>query len=127
MVIEEPEAHLFPTAQNELLELIMLMINSTSSQVIITTHSPYILSSANLLMYSSYVEGKNSNDEDIIDHDYRVSVDDVTAYMLANHKAVDIMDRETNMIEAEKIDDISEVINITLDKLLELEERHGVQ
>lgn len=127
MVIEEPEAHLFPTAQNEILKLIMLMINSTSSQVIITTHSPYILSSANLLMYSSYVEGKNSNDEDIIDHDYRVSVDDVTAYMLANHKAVDIMDRETNMIEAEKIDDISEVINITLDKLLELEERHGVQ
>ena len=54
-------------------------------------------------------------------------MDDVTAYMLANHKAVDIMDRETNMIEAEKIDDISEVINITLDKLLELEERHGVQ
>lgn len=127
MVIEEPEAHLFPTAQNEILELIMLMINATSSQVIITTHSPYILSAANLLMYSSYVEGKNNTDEDIIDHDYRMSVDDVTAYMLTNHKAVDIMDRESNMIEAEKIDDISEVINNTLDKLLQMEEQNGMQ
>ena len=31
MVIEEPEAHLFPTAQKEMLELIILMINATSS------------------------------------------------------------------------------------------------
>lgn len=126
MVIEEPEAHLFPTAQNDILELIMLMINVTSSQVIITTHSPYILSSANLLMYSSYVEGKNKENSDIIDYDYRINEKNVSAYMLKNHVAIDIMDRDTNMIEAEKIDSISEIINSNLDKLLQREEQNGM-
>lgn len=127
MVIEEPEAHLFPTAQNEILELIMLMINATRSQVIITTHSPYILSSANLLMYSSYVEKENKTSGDIIDSDYRMDVSNVSAYMLSNHVANDIMDRDTNMIKAEKIDGISEIINNTLDQLLQLEEQNGMQ
>lgn len=127
MVIEEPEAHLFPTAQKEILELIILMINATSSQVIITTHSPYILTSANLLMYSSYVEGENKKVDDIIDFDYRINVNNVSAYMLNNHVAIDIMDREANMIEAEKIDGISEIINSTLDRLLQMEEKNGMQ
>ncbi len=110
MVIEEPEAHLFPTAQKEMLELIILMINATSSQVVITTHSPYMLSSANLLMYSSHVEGDSSGNSSIIDRDYRIKANAVSSYLLSNHIAVDIMDRDTYMIKADRIDSISEDI-----------------
>ena len=115
MVIEEPEAHLFPTAQKEMLELIILMINATSSQVVITTHSPYMLSSANLLMYSSYVEGDAGGNSSIIDRDYRIKANAVSSYLLSNHIAVDIMDRDTYMIKADRIDSISEDINNSLE------------
>ncbi len=45
VIIEEPEAHLFPIAQKNVVSLISLMVNSTDSRAIITTHSPYILTS----------------------------------------------------------------------------------
>lgn len=56
VVIEEPEAHLFPIAQKDMISLYALMVNATDSQVIITTHSPYILTSSNILLYSEKVE-----------------------------------------------------------------------
>lgn len=121
MVIEEPEAHLFPTAQKKMIELIALMINSTSSQVIITTHSPYILSSTNLLLYSSYVEGNSNEKNDIVNLAFRLAKDDVSAYLLNNKKVIDIMDRDADMIEADKIDAISGEINNLLDLLIQKE------
>ena len=53
------QAHLFPIAQKDVVSLISLMLNSTDSKAIITTHSPYILTSLNILLYSDKVE-KNS-------------------------------------------------------------------
>ena len=42
-VIEEPEAHLHPIAQKHLMHIIALMRNHIDSQIVITTHSPYLL------------------------------------------------------------------------------------
>jgi predicted ATPase len=42
-VIEEPEAHLHPIGQKHLMHLIALMRNHINSQIVITTHSPYLL------------------------------------------------------------------------------------
>ena len=42
-VIEEPEAHLHPMAQKHLMHIIALMRNHIDSQIVITTHSPYLL------------------------------------------------------------------------------------
>lgn len=55
IVIEEPEAHLFPESQKEITNLIALMSNIETSQVIITTHSPYILASINNLILAEKV------------------------------------------------------------------------
>ena len=63
VVIEEPEAHLFPIAQKDMISLIALMVNATDSQVIITTHSPYILTSSNILLYSEKVENNYRGEE----------------------------------------------------------------
>jgi len=52
VVIEEPEAHLFPRAQKEIVEFISLFVNSNDNNVMITTHSPYILTAANNLLDS---------------------------------------------------------------------------
>ncbi|RKU29581.1 hypothetical protein C6499_08405 [Candidatus Poribacteria bacterium] len=42
-VIEEPEAHLHPIAQKHLMYIIALMRNHIDSQIVMTTHSPYLL------------------------------------------------------------------------------------
>lgn len=126
LVIEEPEAHLFPSAQKDILELIALMINSTGSQVILTTHSPYILTATNLLVYSAYVENENSLDADVVPHIYRLVESKVGAYLLKERYIEDIMDRDNKMIDASKIDVISEELNIATDRLLEMEARNGL-
>ena len=45
--IEEPEAHLFPEAQCEVMNLISLLSHNFDSQFFITTHSPYLLTILN--------------------------------------------------------------------------------
>ena len=50
--IEEPEAHLFPASQRIMMELIALAFNSApkGANIFITTHSPYVLSTLNVLL-----------------------------------------------------------------------------
>lgn len=54
-IIEEPETHLFPKAQKLLIELLILVANKTNSQLIITTHSPYVQSTFNNMLYYTKV------------------------------------------------------------------------
>lgn len=121
IVIEEPEAHLFPDAQRTIVELTALLARSTGSTVMLTTHSPYILTAANLLLYSGYVEKMNNKDRAVIPSALRIMPDSFAACCLENGKAKDIYDREAKMMDAEYIDGISSVINKDLDRLLELQ------
>ena len=58
MVFEEPEAHLYPETQSDIVELIGLLANLYHNQIIKTTHRPYILSAFNNLLYA-YQVAKN--------------------------------------------------------------------
>ena len=116
IVIEEPEAHLFPNAQWELVKLISLVINTTKSEIVITTHSPYILSSFNLLKYASKVE-KDENDG-IIKKYFRISDNDIAAFKLQYGKSIDIIGENEDFIKSEEIDGISEYINEKFEELL---------
>ena len=58
----------------------------------------------------------------IIDKKYWINSDDVSAYMLLpDGTCEDILDREENLIKAEKIDKVSRVLNEQFDALLNLE------
>ncbi|MEH2941881.1 AAA family ATPase [Lachnospiraceae bacterium KK002] len=48
VIVEEPEAHLYPSLQHKLVEFIAYFANINHSSVLITTHSPYILTSVSL-------------------------------------------------------------------------------
>ncbi|SHJ45063.1 AAA family ATPase [Pseudobutyrivibrio xylanivorans] len=122
LTIEEPEAHVFPNAQKDIIELIALMINSTDSTVVLTTHSPYVLTAENLLMYSSKVEGDSELEKSVVDRKYRIDYKKVQSYLIKNQEIENIMDYENAMIDATKIDEVSMLINESLDKLLDLEE-----
>ena len=77
-------------------------------------------------MYSSFVENRQDSKDDIVPIKYRISAERVNAYILKDHTAQDIIDRENHMIDAAKIDEISEILNSATDKLIEREIRNGL-
>lgn len=124
-VIEEPEAHLFPDAQKDIVTLISLMINVTGSRAIITTHSPYILTSANVLLYSDKVEKENKI-KSVVSKNMRIAYNGFAAYSVGcsdkKEKTMrSIVDKTSHMIELNYIDRISSITNQELDTLLDME------
>jgi len=122
-VIEEPEAHLYPEAQKEIIELISLLSNINDNQIIVTTHSPYILSSLNNLLYAKNIlNATNTKEiEQIIDKKIWLDSNKINAYFIQNGEAKSILDSELKLIQVEAIDSASEAINIAYDKLFDLE------
>ncbi|MBK7940188.1 MAG: AAA family ATPase [Lewinellaceae bacterium] len=121
IVIEEPEAHLFPDAQKEMVELIALFCNAqTDNKAVITTHSPYILTSLNNLLYA-YRVGKNDPQgaKKVVDTPFWLDPSRVAAYFIENGQLEPIMD--DGLIQAERIDEISNKLNIQLDQLYDLQ------
>ena len=58
-VIEEPEAHLHPTTQKHFMHIIALMRNHIDSQIVMTTHSPYLLAVLKNLLTAGRRSKKN--------------------------------------------------------------------
>lgn len=125
--IEEPEAHLFPSAQRNIIELIATVFNSRKEQLqfFITTHSPYILTSINnLLQAGSLYEQSISLDEleKIVPRYKALMLSDLSAYALENGRCTSIICPDTGLIDANVIDRISDDLAIEFDKLLNLVE-----
>lgn len=92
-------------------------------RLVVTTHSPYMLTSLNNSMYAFVVGQRESQDTSkIIDKKYWINPEDVSAYMLlTNGECEDIFDREEGLIKAEKIDSVSGFLNEQFDALLNIE------
>lgn len=126
VIIEEPEAHLFPVAQKKVIELVSLMINTTDSRVIITTHSPYILTSLNILLYSDKIEnGKRVRGQIVIPKNLRISYDTFEAFKVektcGEENLESLMDKESHMISTDYIDEVSAITNEELQRLMDRE------
>ena len=123
LVIEEPEAHLFPIAQNQMINLIALLSNQDENQIILTTHSPYILSSFNNLLYA-YQLGleKPEEVESVVNHNFWIHSDKLNAFMVNEGTAYSIMDSEMGLIKSAEIDKASEIIVNIFNQLFELED-----
>ena len=67
LYIEEPEAHLFPETQKKLVNLIAEVYNALKGRLrlVITTHSPYILTALNNLLYAGYIRDKFKDRKDV--------------------------------------------------------------
>jgi predicted ATP-dependent endonuclease of OLD family len=121
-IIEEPEAHLFPVAQKQLIELLALMVNhNADNQLIITTHSPYILTVFNNLLFANRVVTKNHDAEvevtKIIPKDCWLQSEDFSAYSLGNqsvsettHYCESIFNAEKGTIQQNYLDTVSEIL-----------------
>lgn len=120
-IIEEPESNLFPESQKYITELITLIANQGHS-VLITTHSPYVLGTLNNLLFANQVGEKSPEQaEHVISK--RIWLDDKTvhAYFVKNGGAEDCMDSEMHLIQNERIDEISHVVNQEYDQLFDIQ------
>lgn len=127
-IIEEPESHLFPQSQKYITELIALVYNSKHS-IVLTTHSPYVLGTLNNLLYAHTIQKKYSKKvNEIIPESLWLDYNKFDAWFVKKGTMENCMDVETHMIQNERIDEISEVINHDFDKMLELqtEDEEGV-
>ncbi len=130
-VIEEPEAHLYPVAQKNIIDLIATVVKNTESQIIITTHSPYILSVFNNLLYSTKVAQKNKSNlkqiNKIIPEYSQLNSKNFRAYSLKNISKTyisenipycqSIFDKETGLISQNYLDEVSEELGDNFDDL----------
>lgn len=125
VIVEEPEAHLFPIAQKDVISLISLMLNLTDSKAIITTHSPYILTSLNILLYSDKVERNlKVKRSAVINKSVRINYNMFGAYKFESginesSNMENLLDEESHMIGTDYIDYVSSITNIELSKLFD--------
>ena len=125
VIFEEPEAHLYPETQSDIVELIGLLANVYNNQIIITTHSPYILSAFNNLLYAYQVGTNKVGDEreaveSIVNSKSWIDPDRISAYFISENGYESIIDEELKLIQAEKIDSASSIINDKFNDLFNL-------
>jgi len=128
IIVEEPELNLFPETQKQLIEFFVETTNTNNNQFIFPTHSPYILTTLENLMYAYKLS--NENDEEykqeiskIIDEKLWLNPNDVYVYYLEDGIAKDAMLRDEALIDKSEIDSASNSINEIFDTLLNIEIR----
>jgi len=127
-VIEEPEQNLFPKNQFEMLGFVTsrLWHPSQRRQFIITTHSPYMLSSLNVLMLAyklQQIETTREEAKNIVSPEYTVNPDDVAVYSLdpdSKEYCKSLISEKTGLVSVNELDSVSEVIGDKYDRLYRL-------
>lgn len=123
-VLEEPELNLFPLAQKELMYYILRQDKGSSNQseTVITTHSPYILSSLNNLLFAFKVAESVPEERErvaqVIPSESWLNPNDFSAYFVENGTIRSIMSETTGLIADNELDDVSENIAGEQDRLL---------
>ena len=131
-IIEEPELNLFPIAQFELLKILIHKCSKLDSKndLIITTHSPYILTGLNLLCYAYRLAQQDESTAKkvakLIPRKYWIDPDQFAAYYVnkpdtkQKQQVRSIINKKTGLIEENELDNASEELSSIFDKLLRL-------
>ena len=122
--IEEPEAHLFPSSQAQIVKILSAMYKKNSN-FFITTHSPYILSELNNYLYANDLMKRNllsvESFERILPSTGSIDIEDLSAYKIENGVLMSIINKEYSMIDSEELDKASSHASDIYNQLLEFE------
>ncbi|MGU9962772.1 MAG: AAA family ATPase [Candidatus Halichondribacter symbioticus] len=92
LIIEEPEAHIYPTSQRALIKMIADVVRKEKCKVMLTTHSPYIPACINNEIKIA------DNADDLLG---------VTSYHVSNRTVEDIYYKKYDLINVKKLDEAS--------------------
>ena len=139
VLIDEPETHLSPATQNLLVKFFALCYNTNQTNLFITTHSPFIVSYFDNLIYANNVleiitqkkkkeKINNSTYQKlmkklniIIPPEQRIKFEDISLYHINNGKNKIGIWAEEKLIRADFIDEVSEKSGKEFNNLLEIE------
>ncbi len=122
--IEEPEAHLFPSAQKSVVSMLSIITTEAKYPIFITTHSPYILSAINILITAGDVDHNNKKPDitSVIGNAKPIRFEDVAAYNITKGRAESIVDQDNRLIGVNIIDEVSDIFDQNLDALLQMQD-----
>lgn len=100
---EEPETHLHPKAQVEVVKTIAYLI-SRGHRFVITTHSPFIL-----YVINNLIQAHMAYDGNPPEGEFSINPDHVAAYCLGDNPR-SIVDEETRLLDLDEIDDVLDSI-----------------
>ncbi len=121
LILEEPESHLYPESQRIIGEVLALFANC-GNEVLITTHSPYLLGTINyLLMAHQCPVSKEENIKAKIHKAKWIDPTCAAAYFIQKGYMTNILTNEDDLtlVQNEKIDGASGSINALSDLVLE--------
>jgi hypothetical protein len=125
LYIEEPEAHLFPSAQSKMIQGLASLVSDPARRLSITTHSPYVLSKINNLIKAGQLadalpQDKQSRLESLVPKIFRLQPQTVQAYAIIDTEVRNILD-DDGLIAADYLDSVSGEIGQQFGDLLALE------
>ena len=129
LVIEEPELNLFPSTQHFLIDWIMKKMRKSNGSIVITTHSPYVLSVVDNLILAQEILRKSADKKlvvskikEIIPSMALVDFNEVSSYFFNSNGFVkDIKDTDIKSLGAEYIDEASNELGYIFDELCNIE------
>lgn len=125
--IEEPEAHLFPSAQSALMDSLVgaILGEKANRNLILTTHSPYIMTKLNVFLKAGQISRrrkKNSELHDIVDRSCWIRRDQLSAWCIQDGEVRSIIDEDEGLIDAHYLDGVSDTLSSEFNRLLDLED-----
>jgi predicted ATPase len=123
-VVEEPELNLYPTTQKKLIYYLVDKCTKLDNQLLLTTHSPYVLSSLNNLLFAYKVAQKHPEQAEeiskIIPKESWLNPEDFAAYFVADGTVKSITSPITGLIAENELDGVSEDITDEFNALMEI-------
>lgn len=127
-IVEEPELNLYPAAQQGLLNWLIEKCTSNKNDLTVTTHSPYILSHLNLLLYAFQVAEKHPDRADdvakIVPRESWINPNEFSAYYVNGPEGENgvrsLVDDETKLISRNGLDTVSGLQADLFDQLLDI-------
>ncbi|MCP9753760.1 hypothetical protein EGI26_01100 [Lacihabitans sp. CCS-44] len=122
LFIEEPENHLFPEAQKDILEFLIEFFNQLDLKLLITTHSHYLIGVINVLINAHRI-GQNNPDkvEKVIPKDYWLDKERVFIGRLKDGELKSVYSEEAEIFDHEELTQTSGILNDEYGQLLEIE------
>ena len=124
--IEEPEAHLFPSAQEAVVEFLSSITSTRSDRrLFITTHSPYVLAKINNLLKAGSLARQMGRIAEarisaVAPKESWLAAANTAAYAIVDRKVISIMG-EDGLVDGNYLDSVSEKLSDQFMGLLDIE------
>ena len=123
-IIEEPELNLYPTTQKNLIYYLADRCTKSDNELMMTTHSPYVLAALNNLIFAYKVANEKPEQaeevEKVIPRHSWLKPHEFAAYFVADGTVRSIINPKTGLISENELDSVSDEIGDEFDTLMDI-------